>query len=119
MSAIREGKPAAVPEWNLADRLGKARRHAGLKQADLAKYLGLSARAISGFELGVTQPRIAYLRGWAELCGVDLDWLANGSADGGPGDPPRMYVPAARAVMSTGGDGGLAGPYPPVKARAA
>ena len=64
-----------TPTWTLEDRLGKARRHAGLAQADLAKYIGVSKRAISAFETGTRKPRLGFVRLWAECCGVPLEWL--------------------------------------------
>jgi transcriptional regulator with XRE-family HTH domain len=68
--------PSAVPEWNLADRLRKARISAGLEQADLEEIAGISRKSISNYENGRTVPSKPVLLSWALACGVDLDWLS-------------------------------------------
>jgi transcriptional regulator with XRE-family HTH domain len=75
-----------VPKWDLGDRLVKARKVAGVKQSDMAEYLGLSRAALSGFENGDVVPRLGYLRLWADRCKVPLAWLRYG--DSGPTPTP-------------------------------
>jgi transcriptional regulator with XRE-family HTH domain len=74
---------AAIPEWGLTDRLAKARSVAGLKQQELAEYLGLSRASLSAYENGSVVPRLGILRLWAMRCGVPLDWLRYGTVPPG------------------------------------
>lgn len=67
-----------IPTWTLADRLAKARDHAGVSQAEMADYLGMAQTTISKYEHGAP-PRVGTLRLWALRCGVSLDWLATGT----------------------------------------
>jgi transcriptional regulator with XRE-family HTH domain len=76
MSNQVPASPSAVPDWTLPDRLVKARKHAGLEQAELADLTGLSRATISNCERGVTPPTRPILLSWAVGTGVDLDWLA-------------------------------------------
>lgn len=74
-----------VPPWTVADRLAKARLRAGLKQEDIAEHLGVSQSSVGKWEIG--RPiRIGYLRLWADLCKVPLDWLQYGV--GSINEPP-------------------------------
>jgi transcriptional regulator with XRE-family HTH domain len=77
-----------VPEWDLADRLIKARRHAELSRPELAEYLGVSRNSMSSYETGKTMPPLSVMRVWALRCGVPLDWLRYGDA------PPMPEVTA-------------------------
>ncbi|MCG9625368.1 helix-turn-helix transcriptional regulator [Vibrio mediterranei] len=43
---------------SIGSRLKEARKRAGLKQKDLAKEVGVSAQAVSGWERGVTFPQV-------------------------------------------------------------
>jgi transcriptional regulator with XRE-family HTH domain len=65
-----------VPEWTLADRLRKARLHAGLEQADLAREIGIGRSTIVNYEAGKTEPSRPVLLSWALRCGVSFEWLA-------------------------------------------
>lgn len=79
--------------WTLGNRMEKARKVRGLNQDDLAIYLGLKKSTISKFERGAQIPRLAYIRSWAELCGVPLEWLVGDmqfTADGGDNDIARQ-----------------------------
>ncbi len=67
---------AAVPKWTLADRLRKARLHAGLEQADLAREIGIGRSTIVNYEAGKTEPSRPVLLAWAMRCGVDYEWLS-------------------------------------------
>lgn len=69
------------PARTVSDRVKIARRHAGLKQHELADRVGVTQAAISELESGKSQ-RSAYLPEIAVECGVDIHWLAFGfSAD--------------------------------------
>ncbi len=62
----------------------RAREHAGLEQADVAEYAGISRASVSAYENGKTVPKLAVLRVWAERCDVPLDWLVTGREQGSP-----------------------------------
>lgn len=68
-----------VPEWTLADRLSKARRHAGLEQPELADMIGIARSSLSAYENGHRTPRRPVLLSWALATGVPLEWLTEGS----------------------------------------
>lgn len=81
-----------VPTWNLADRLVKARTHAGLSQTELAEAIDLGRRSITGYENGVREPRRPVLLAWALATGVDQQWLMYGSDQ--PSDPEGAGAPS-------------------------
>lgn len=70
----------AVPEWTLADRLRKARVHAGLEQSDLARALDVTPSAVSRWEKGAPIKR-PFVSAWALRCGVPFEWLWNGTTN--------------------------------------
>lgn len=63
-------------ELTLGERLALVRKRAGHNQTTLGRHLGVSKALIGFFETGDREPSIGQLVRWAELCGVDLDWLA-------------------------------------------
>lgn len=75
---------AVVPTWTLADRLTKAREHAGLKQEELAELIEVSARTIGKYERGQSTPKRSTLMAWAIATNVPPRWLAEGV--GAPGE---------------------------------
>jgi transcriptional regulator with XRE-family HTH domain len=80
----------AIPAWTFGDRLRKARRQAGLEQAQLAKKLGVSTASVSGWEADTNKPRrlMAVAQQVAEVTGVDQLWLL-GLTDGN--NDPRDF----------------------------
>lgn len=66
------------PHFTLADRLTKARHCAGLSQNEMAYRLEYTRRTLSEWERGHRSPRIAIIREWALICGVDAEWLLEG-----------------------------------------
>jgi transcriptional regulator with XRE-family HTH domain len=64
-----------IPAWTLADRLRKARESRGLTQTELVELTGISRRAMSRYESGVTIPRRPHVIAWAMATGVSLEWL--------------------------------------------
>ncbi|MHA7293681.1 helix-turn-helix domain-containing protein [Arthrobacter sp. HLT1-21] len=66
----------ARPDWDLTDKLRKAREHAGMEQGQLAEALGVSGRTIGRYEQGAPVKR-ATLIAWSMATGVALDWLMN------------------------------------------
>lgn len=75
MSSNERTTSGAVPSWSLADRLRKAREHAGLSQEELAEATGISRRTVSAYEQG-HPVKIPFLIAWAMACNVDMAWLA-------------------------------------------
>ena len=83
-----------IPQWTLADRLTKARRHAGLEQPELADMIGIARSSLSAYENGHRIPRRPVLLSWALATGVPLEWLTDGSR-------------SCPACGGTGGDTGM------------
>lgn len=83
------GVAGSIPQWNMADRLRKARESAQLEQSDLVEVTGLSRTTISAYENGHVAPRKSNLRLWAMATGVPVSWLENGDTPRGPNRPPR------------------------------
>lgn len=89
---------AARPAFTLADRLRKAREYAGLEQNELAAQTHISRNTIGNYEGGKVRPKMAYLVLWAQVCGVDLDWLCG---DDAPVTVTRQYLsPHTAPVVS-------------------
>jgi len=64
-----------IPQFGLGDRMRKARETAGMDQADLASLLGVSRALVSMWERGLSDPRTAQIRRWAEETSQPLWWL--------------------------------------------
>ena len=71
------GRKLVTLEFDLGDRLRKARLHAHLEQEEMAEKLGVTIGTISNWESGRVQPRNlrAVVEEWSELTGVDPIWL--------------------------------------------
>jgi transcriptional regulator with XRE-family HTH domain len=82
-----------IPHWDVADRMRKGLREAGLEIQEMAEYLGVARNTVSTWINGRIQPSTQTLRLWAMRCGVDYQWLAFGD--------PEIHVPAARAITET------------------
>lgn len=68
-----------VPEWTLADRLRKARVHAGIEAQEMADWLRVGRSTISNYETGRNGVPYSTVVLWAELCRVPLEWLHDDS----------------------------------------
>jgi transcriptional regulator with XRE-family HTH domain len=67
------------PEFGFADRLRKAREHAGFKdQRTFAQTLGIAQTSVSNYESGRTVPNKLVLREWARITGP-IGVVAGGS----------------------------------------
>lgn len=76
-------------EWDLADRLRKSMRAAGLKPHQMAQALGLSTKTISFYINGHATPKRVVILAWAARTGKDPHWIETGELDlrdGGPND---------------------------------
>ena len=69
-----------VPEVSFGHRLRIARETAGLEQSELAELTGISRNSISHYENGRGNPRRPTILSLALATGVDVAWLASGSA---------------------------------------
>jgi transcriptional regulator with XRE-family HTH domain len=76
-------QPAApeIPSWDLADRLRKALREAGLGVAEMAGYLDVTPRSVGNWINGRVMPSTQTLRLWSLRTGVPFEWLRG---DDGP-----------------------------------
>lgn len=84
MSLAETPEPVAAeptaPAWTFGDRLAKARRLAGLTQAELALRLGVSRKTLVAWEHDATEPQkpLTVTATVAELAGVPQTWLLEG-----------------------------------------
>lgn len=106
-----------APTWTFGDRLAKARRLAGLTQAELALRLGVSRKTLVAWEHDATEPQkpLKVTATVAELAGVPQTWLIEGDAKNRCFLPvqgaaePRLFDPdtllgwADRAVLTVVG----------------
>lgn len=65
----------------MVQRLRELREQMGLKQKDLAKVFGLTARRISAYESSEQEPSIEVLQMIANYFGVSVDFLIGNSKD--------------------------------------
>jgi transcriptional regulator with XRE-family HTH domain len=79
--------PSGVPTWDVADRMRKALRYAGLSPGQMATYLDVGGNTVSTWINGRVAPSTQTLRLWALRCGVSYEWLAE---DFGGGLPNRF-----------------------------
>lgn len=68
-------------DWDLADRMRKAREVAGLSQGAMAARLSIARSSVVNYERRHTTPLPAIRKAWAEACGVSDAWLVTGSDD--------------------------------------
>lgn len=92
--AVSEQPAAAVPEWDLADRMRKALRHAGVGVQEIADYLGVARATVSTWINGRIEPSTQTLRLWALRCGVPYEWLRDGFRT------PGSWTPASLALAA-------------------
>ena len=70
-----ESPAAIVPEWDMADRMRKSLRDAGLSVQEMAEYLDVSRTSVSNWINGRIDPSRQTLRLWALRTGVSYEWL--------------------------------------------
>ena len=70
------------PEFTIADRLRKAREITGLDQGEFAKASNMSRTTIVNYEQGHRVPRAIYVRVWADVAGVSVEWIQTGTPAG-------------------------------------
>lgn len=69
---------AAVPEWDLADRMRKALRSSGWSVQEMADYLEVAPTTVSTWINGRNRPSPSAVRLWAMRTGVPYEWLVSG-----------------------------------------
>lgn len=78
----------------MGDRLRKARESAGLSQQELAVRLQLSRNTVGAYEKADDPPINWWMaRAWAEVCGVDPEWLSPNGPHGPGVTDGEWYVP--------------------------
>lgn len=77
--SMNETHQATVPAWTLGWRLQRALDFEGLTATAMADELGVNRGTVSRWMHDVGKaPRDAYLRHWANRCGVPFEWLKYG-----------------------------------------
>lgn len=99
----------AVPEWDLADRLGKALKHGDVKPGEMARHLGMSAATLHNWTSGKIRPKDGILRAWADRCGVPYEWLAYGTVTN-PTGPGLVSQPTVTEPQTPRWNGTARGP---------
>jgi transcriptional regulator with XRE-family HTH domain len=75
------GEGGTTPEFNLADRMRKAMRDAGITASAMAEYLDVSRTSINNWTSGRIEPDTRTLRLWALRTGVSYGWLTGTPAE--------------------------------------
>lgn len=65
--------------WTLGDKIAKARRVAGLEQAEVAAKVGVSRALVGQWENDRSEPRATQLAVLADLFGQPVGWFLNQS----------------------------------------
>ncbi len=76
------------------DRLAGAREAAGMKQADLAKRLGIKVKTLRHWEEDLSEPRANRVSMLAGLLNVSLSWLLTGNGNGPDAPSDEVIIPA-------------------------
>lgn len=66
-------------DFDMADRMRKAREVAGYTQGEMADLLSVARQSVNNYEHRRTKPLPVVLKAWAEACDVPLEWLLTGS----------------------------------------
>jgi len=90
-------------EDRIGGRIRRARKSAGLSQADLAAHVDVSQPTVANWELGAHDPRRGVLEKVAEALGVSAHWLSYGEGmdpdDGGLGAADYFRTPIAHVPV--------------------
>lgn len=85
-----------APQWDVADRMRKALRHAEVGVQEVADYLGVTRGTVGTWINGRIEPSVQTLRLVAMRCGVSYEWLRDGIGE----DPqPPNPGPGLSAVQ--------------------
>jgi len=91
MSEAAHTAERVVPEFDIGDRMRKAREHAVLSQAQIAGEIGVGRTSIIGYETGRQKPSKPVVRAWAFRTGVPYEWICHADTD--PCGPPGSRLP--------------------------
>ena len=69
-----------LPDWDVADRMRKSLRHAGISVQEMADYLDVDRSTVSTWINGRIFPASQTARLWALRTGVPYAWLCHGTA---------------------------------------
>ena len=74
-------QPAAsnLPDWDVADRMRKSLRHAGLGVQEMADYLDVDRSTVSTWINGRIEPSTKTVRAWAMRTGIAYEWFCHGN----------------------------------------
>jgi transcriptional regulator with XRE-family HTH domain len=81
-----------IPEWTLADRLGKSMRDADFSVQEMADYFEVNRNTIGGWINGRVKPDIESVRQWGVRTGVPYEWLITGEAPSPDGGGNVMHL---------------------------
>jgi DNA-binding XRE family transcriptional regulator len=87
MTEVEHAPSRVVPEFDINDRLRKAREVTGLSQAEMARELGVARTSIVTYETGHKLPTKPVVRAWAFRTRVPYEWLCHGDTQ--PCGPSR------------------------------
>lgn len=76
---------------SLGARLKYARHRSGLQQKYVAKKLGITPSALSGYEKDHREPSLEILQKLAEIYDVPLEYLVSGKTSDDKQSPPDWY----------------------------
>ena len=76
------------------DRLAGAREASGMKQADLAKRLGIKVKTLRNWENDLAEPRANRIQMLSGLLNVSLTWLLTGNGEGPDAPSDAAVIPA-------------------------
>jgi transcriptional regulator with XRE-family HTH domain len=76
---MSEPDQGTIPDWDLADRMRKALREAGIGIQEIADYLEVARGTVSTWINGRNAPSRQTLRLWAMRTGVPYEWLKDGA----------------------------------------
>ncbi|MFJ2532778.1 helix-turn-helix domain-containing protein [Microbacterium maritypicum] len=68
-------------QLTVGERMARARRFAGLEQAEMAEHLNRNRNTISAWERGVNEPPFSAVVAWARLTGQPVEWFAGVNAE--------------------------------------
>ena len=69
---------AGLPKWDLADKMRKSLRHAGLGVAEMAEYLDVDRSSVSNWLSGRIEPSAHTVMAWALRTGIPYTWYCHG-----------------------------------------
>lgn len=69
---------AGLPEWDLADKMRKSLRHAGISVEEMADELDVSRTSISNWINGRIEPSAHTVMAWALRTGIPYTWYCHG-----------------------------------------